>query len=321
VDGLDAQAEDFLFMDLETTGLSLGTGTYGFLIGLGYFREGTYHIHQLFLRDFDEEPAFLCRAQQIMAPFRHLVTFNGKTFDIPLLEVRFMMCSQPETLREKASWDLLYPARRLWYDRLEDCRLETIERERLGVAREGQDIAGDQIPRTYFRYVHDGDARDMDRIVYHNTMDVLTMTALAVHMDESLKEKDPARTNLFSVGKYYEKQGIQGMGTEFFEAASSQGPSHQEKDRALFHLAMQHRRGGRFEDAVRIWKGLVEREGYGFLACCVEIAKHLEHRTREYDQAIGLVLHALERVGPEEDRVRADLDKRLSRLKRKKGTA
>ena len=321
VDGLDAKAEDFLFMDLETTGLSLGTGTYGFLIGLGYFREGTYHIHQLFLRDFDEEPAFLCRAQQIMAPFRHLVTFNGKTFDIPLLEVRFMMCSQPETLREKASWDLLYPARRLWYDRLEDCRLETIERERLGVAREGQDIAGDQIPRTYFRYVHDGDARDMDRIVYHNTMDVLTMTALAVHMDESLKEKDPARTNLFSVGKYYEKQGIQGMGTEFFEAASSQGPSHQEKDRALFHLAMQHRRGGRFEDAVRIWKGLVEREGYGFLACCVEIAKHLEHRTREYDQAIGLVLHALERVGPEEDRVRADLDKRLSRLKRKKGTA
>ncbi len=209
----------------------------------------------------------------------------------------------------------------LWYDRLEDCRLETIERERLGIAREGQDIAGDQIPRTYFRYVHDGDARDMDRIVYHNAMDVLTMTALAIHIDESLKEKDPARTNLFSVGKYYEKQGIQGMGTEFFEAASRQGPSHQEKDRALFHLAMQHRRDGRFEDAVCIWKGLVEREGYGFLACCVEIAKHLEHRTREYDEAIGLVLHALERVGPEEGRLRADLEKRLSRLKRKKGTA
>jgi hypothetical protein len=111
------------------------------------------------------------------------------------------------------------------------------------------------------------------------------------------------------------------MGTEFFEAASSQGPSHQEKDRALFHLAIQHRRGGRFEDAVRIWKGLVEREGCGFLACCVEIAKHLEHRTREYDEAIGLVLHALERVGPEEGRVRVDLEKRLSRLKRKKGTA
>jgi tetratricopeptide (TPR) repeat protein len=209
----------------------------------------------------------------------------------------------------------------LWYDRLEDCRLETIELERLGISREGQDIAGDQIPRAYFRYVHDGDARDMDRIVYHNAMDVLTMTALAIHMDESLKEKDPARTNLFSVGRYYEKQGIQGMGTEFFEAASRQGPSHREKDRALFHLARQHRRDGRFEEAVCIWKGLVEREGYGFLDCCVEIAKHLEHRSREYDEAIGLVLHALERVEPEGGRVRADLEKRLSRLKRKKGTA
>jgi len=320
VHGLDARAEDFLFMDLETTGLSLGTGTYGFLVGLGYFREGTYHIHQLFLRSFDEEPAFLWHAQQIMAPFRHIVTFNGKTFDIPLLEARFSMCSQPETLREMASWDLLYPSRRLWYDRLEDCRLETIERERLGIKREGKDIKGEQIPRAYFRYVHDGDARDMDRIVYHNAMDVLTMTALAVHIDESLKEKDPARTNLFSVGRYYEKQGIRGMGTEFFEAASSQGPYHQEKDRALFHLAMQHRRGGRFEDAVRIWKGLVEREGYGFLACCVEIAKYLEHRTREYDEAIDLVLHALERVRAEEGPVRADLEKRLRRLRAKKGT-
>ena len=105
------------------------------------------------------------------------------------------------------------------------------------------------------------------------------------------------------------------------EAASFQGPPSREKDRAQFHLARQHRRDGRLEDAVRIWRGLVEREGYGFLACCVEIAKHLEHRTREYDEAIGLVLHALARVGPEEVRLRTDLEKRLHRLKRKKGTA
>jgi uncharacterized protein YprB with RNaseH-like and TPR domain len=317
----DVRPEDFLFMDLETTGLSLGTGTYGFLAGLGYFREGSYHIHQLFLRDFGEEPAFLSRARQVMEPFRHLVTFNGKTFDIPLLEARFAMCSQPETLREMSSWDLLYPSRRLWYDRLEDCRLETIERERLGVDREGQDIPGDQIPRAYFRYVHEGDARDMDRIVYHNAMDVLTMTALAVHIDQSLREKDPARSNLLSVGRYYEKQGVQGSGTEFFEAASTRGPSHREKDKALFLLARQYRRDRRFEEAVRIWKGIVDRDGYGSVACLVEIAKHLEHRTGEYEEAIGLVLQALERVGPDEGQVRADLEKRLNRLRRKKGTA
>jgi hypothetical protein len=256
-----------------------------------------------------------------MEPFRYLVTFNGKTFDVPLLEARFSMCSQPETLRDMASWDLLYPARRLWYDRLEDCRLETIERERLGVAREVQDIPGGEIPRVYFRYVHDGDARDMDRIVYHNAMDVLTMAALAIHIDRSLREKDARRSNLFSVGKFYEQKGVQGLGEEFLEAASWQGPSSREKDKAQFHLARKHKREGRFEDAVRIWKGLVEREGHGFIACCVEIAKHLEHRTREYDKAIDTVLHALAQVGPEEARLKADLEKRLHRLKRKKGAA
>ncbi len=320
-DDLDAKIEEFLFMDLETTGISLGTGTYGFLVGLGFFRDAKYHVHQVFLRDFGEEPAFLHHVQRIMAPFRHLVTFNGKSFDVPLLEARFAMCSQPETLRDMVSWDLLYPARRLWYDRLEDCRLETIERARLGVAREGRDISGDQIPRAYFRYVHEGDARDMDRIVYHNAMDVLSMASLAIHIDRSLRQKDPSESNLFAVGRYYEKRGVHGAGIEFFEAASCRSPRTHEKDRALFHLAGQHRREGRFEEAVRIWEGLVEREGYGFLTCCVEIAKHLEHRRRDYGLAIDMVLHALERTGPGDSRFRDDLEKRLHRLRRKKGAA
>ena len=161
----------------------------------------------------------------------------------------------------------------------------------------------------------------MDRILYHNAMDVLTMTSLSIHIDQALKEKDPARSNLFSVGRYYEKKGIQGMGAEFFEAASCQGLTTHEKDKALFHLARQRRREGRFEDAVRIWQGLIEREGYGFLACCVEMAKHLEHRTREYDEAIDLVLRAVARVNPEDVRLRTELEKRLERLNRKKGTA
>ncbi len=319
--GVEARAEDVLFMDLETTGLSLGTGTYGFLVGLGYFRGGQYHIHQVFLRDFDEEPAFLHHTRKIMEPFHYLVTFNGKSFDVPLLEARLSMCRQPETLRKMVSWDLLYPSRRLWYERLEDCRLQTIERERLRVVREGQDIAGDQIPRAYLRYVHEGDARDMDGILYHNAMDVLSMTSLVIHIDQALKEKDPARSNLFSVGRYYEKKGIQGMGVEFFEAASCRGQTPQEKDKALFHLARQRRREGRFEDAVRIWQELIDREGYGFLVCCVEMAKQLEHRKREYGEAMEFVLRALARLGPDEARMRSELERRLERLKRKKGTA
>jgi hypothetical protein len=319
VDGVGGRAEDFLFLDLETTGLSLGTGTYGFLIGLGYFRDSQFHIHQILLRDFGEEAAFLCHARRLMEPFRHLVTFNGKAFDLPLLETRFAMWSQADGLAEKVSCDLLYASRRLWSDRLEDCRLETIERERLRVARQGLDIPGEQIPAVYLRYIHEGDARGMDRILYHNAMDLLSMTCLAIQIDQALKEKNPFQSNLFSVGRYFERKGSRATGSEFFEAASSQAASSHDKDRALFRLAGLRRREGRHAEAVRIWREIIEREGYGFAACCVELAKHLEHRAGQYEQAIGLVLRALERVGPEEARFRAELEKRLQRLKRKRG--
>jgi uncharacterized protein YprB with RNaseH-like and TPR domain len=314
-------ADDFVFMDLETTGLSLGAGTYAFLVGLGYFREGRYHVHQVFLRDFDEEPAALYHTRKLMEPFRTLVTFNGKRFDIPLLEARFTMCSQTASLRDMTSWDLYYPARRLWYDRLENCRLGTIERERLGVAREGLDIPGDEIPRLYFDYVHDGDARDLDRVAYHNAMDVLTLTTLAVHIDRSLEEKDPVRSNLFSVGRYYERKGIEGLGEEYFEALSSRGSSPREKDRALLHLARKRKREGRIGDALGIWQGLIGREGYGTVDASVEMAKHHEHKAKDYDEAIDLVLNAMGRVRPDQVRLRGDLEKRLERLKRKKGRA
>lgn len=321
VDGAGGGAEDFLFLDLEATGLSLGTGTYGFLIGLGYFRDSQFHIHQVLLRNFDEEPAFLFHARRLMEPFRYFVTFNGKAFDLPLLETRFAMWSQVDGLAGKVSWDLLYAARRLWSDRLEDCRLGTIERERLRVVRQGPDIPGEQIPGVYLRYVHEGDARDLDRVLYHNAMDVLTMTSLAIQIDLALKEKNPFQSNLFSVGRYYERKGIRATGSEFFEAASARAASFEEKDRALFHLAALRRREGRHAEAAGIWREIIEREGHGFADCCVELAKHLEHRAGEYEEAIGLVLRALERVGPEEVRLRAEIEKRLQRLKRKRGSA
>lgn len=231
------------------------------------------------------------------------------------------MCSQPEAMSDMVSWDLLYPARRLWYDRLEDCRLETIERERLNVTRESMDIPGDRIPQVFFRYVHQGDARDIDRIAYHNAMDVLSLTALAIHIDRSLKEKDPIHSNLFSVGRYYERRGIQEVGGEYYEIASCRGSCPEERDKALFHLAMQRKRGGEIDRAVAIWRELIDREGDRFLECCVEIAKHLEHKTRELDEAIQTVSFALARVGPQDVRLSRDLQKRLKRLRRKKGEA
>jgi hypothetical protein len=159
----------------------------------------------------------------------------------------------------------------------------------------------------------------MDRVVYHNAMDVLTLTTLAVHIDRSLQEKDPVRSNLFSVGRYYERRGIQGLGEEYFEAVSCKGSSPRERDRAQLHLARQRKREGRVEEALRIWRELIEREGHGSLDSSVEMAKYLEHREKDYDEAIKVVSNAVVRLRPDEVRLRGDLEKRLERLNRKKG--
>ena len=316
--------EDVLFVDIETTGLSLGTGTYAFLLGYGYYRQEKFHIHQLFLRNFVEEPAFLHYASSLMAPFRLLVTFNGKRFDLPILASRFTMCgmSMPfsrENRDLKIDWDLLYPARRLWQDRLNDCRLGTIEGKRLGVCREETDIPGDQIPEVYYRYIHQGDSSDLEKIVYHNAMDVLSLATLVIHMDRSLKEKDPKDVNLLSVGRYYEKKGIEQLGRKCYEITSGKGFSPQEKDRALFLLAMQMKREGNIENAVDLWKTLVQGNACNAMDGCIELAKYYEHRTKEMEKAIETVEYALALEGYDVNRYRDPLMKRLERLKRKKG--
>lgn len=313
------RAEEILFMDLETTGLSLGAGTWVFLAGYGYLRDTQYHVRQFFLRNFDEERAFLYEAGRLMEGFRYLVTFNGKRFDIPLLEGRYAFHRQGQSLSSLVSWDLLYPARRLWRDRLQDCRLETIEQGRLLVTREEEDIRGDRIPETFFRYVHTGDARNLDRILYHNAMDVLTLASLATHVMRSSRERDPGEVNLLSLGRYYERQGIEEEGRKCYEIVSSRGPIRREREAALFRLSMRNKREGRIQEAISGWEELI-REGAACLpACCEELAKYHEHRTGDLEKAIRFAETALENIHSPEARLCCQMEKRLERLLRKRG--
>ena len=315
----DIRPEEILFLDLETTGLSQGTGTYAFLVGMGYFLGGKYHLRQIFLRNFLEESAFLRYTLGVIAPFRFLVSFNGKRFDIPLLETRFTLFSLDSRIGEAFQWDLLYPSRRLWQDRLEDCRLETLEKRRLEVAREGRDIRGDQIPGLYFRYIHEENARDMDRIVYHNAMDLLSLTTLVIHLDRCLKEKDPVHVNLLSMGRFYERKGKQEDGRKCYEIASGRGSAGREKDIALFRLARQMKREGDLEKAVGVWKELIQNNSHQVVDCCIELAKYYEHKTKELEQAVKTVEHAFLHIDTMDVGLQRLLQKRLDRLKKKRG--
>lgn len=314
---------EVLFLDLETTGLSLGAGTYVFLVGMGFFREGTYRIRQFFLRSFEEEARMMASLGRWIEPFGTLVTFNGKRFDLPLLEARFSMCAEPAFPADgKAHWDLLYPVRRLWRDRQDDCRLGTMEKTRLGVVREGRDIPGSEIPSIYYRYVHEGDTRDLDRVLYHNAMDVLTLTTLAVEIDRGVRDLDPGSVNVVSVGRFFEQRGWWDRGRVCYElVAGGEGLARSERDEGLYRLALRMKREGRKRETIPLWKELVDRGGERLVECCEELAKVYEHETREWAKASKAVERALEHVSSCDPGRKGRLEHRLRRLERKQGKA
>src|SRR5262249_33194494 len=137
------------FLDTETTGLSGGTGTYAFLVGIGTWRSSGFLVEQFFMRNFDEEAAVICPLEERLSQVKVVVTFNGKCFDLPLLESRFVMHRRDWPLADGIHLDLLHPSRRLWKLRLKDCSLANLEREVLGFERE-EDIPGYLIPQVYF---------------------------------------------------------------------------------------------------------------------------------------------------------------------------
>ena len=144
--------EDGLFLDTETTGLAGGTGTFPFLIGLGWFEEGSFITHQLFARDFSEEPAMLACLGELASRRKFLVTFNGKAYDLNLLATRFILNRSRDQLYGMPQIDLLHPSRRIYSHRLENVRLVTLEESVLGVRR-GNDVPGYEIPQRYFDWL------------------------------------------------------------------------------------------------------------------------------------------------------------------------
>ncbi len=148
----DMSIEDGLFLDTETTGLAGGTGTFPFLIGLGWFEAGSFVTCQLFARDFSEERAMLRYLSELASGKQFLVTFNGKAYDLNLLAARFILNRSPDTLTTMPHIDLLHPSRRIFAHRLENARLSTIETHVLGVKREG-DVPGFEIPQRYFDWL------------------------------------------------------------------------------------------------------------------------------------------------------------------------
>jgi uncharacterized protein YprB with RNaseH-like and TPR domain len=314
----------FAFLDTETSGLSGGTGTFAFMVGVGRFEGDDFRLAQFFLRDPSEEPAMLEALIEFLAPCKALVTFNGKAFDAPLLNTRYALHSIPSPIKDFSHLDLLPLARRLWRDRLPSRALKYLEENILGLPRTSEEVPGYEIPWLYFDYLRTGDATPLKGVFYHNAMDVVAMAALLRHMASILH--DPFDGNVshgldfISLGKLYEDLRQWDLAARLFEHGLAHELSEADFGSAVERLSHLQKRRGDLDEAVRLWE---QAAAQGHIYAHVELAKHYEHRIRDMDAATRWVKSALELVKESElpaymkKHWKQELDHRLARLKTK----
>ena len=311
-----------LFVDLETTGIAGGAGSYAFLVGCGWFDRGRFHVRQYLLSSFASERALLEAVRDVAGDVDAVVTYNGKSFDLPLIETRYSLNRLTTPFADMPHVDMLHHARRLWHGDDEGHRLSSLETSLLGHEREG-DVPGFEIPARYFRYVHTGDARPLGAVLEHNRLDLLSLallTARAAQMlDEGVTSAATAREAL-GIGRLYERAGMTSDALACFARAADMGPGVCPD--ALYAHAVLLRRLRRYEAAASAWQRLLdlddcparlEREAAEALAV------HYEHRLRSLPSARRLAMRSLlldmthARREAIEHRV-ARLDRKLARV-------
>jgi uncharacterized protein len=296
--------EKWLFLDTETTGLAGGTGTYAFLVGLAWWDAGGLQIEQLFLRDFSEEHSLLYELAARLAERPVLVTFNGKSFDWPLLENRFTMTRAIRIPQLAAHLDLLHPARALWRLRLGSVRLVELERHVLDATRLGwhreDDIASALIPQYYFDYLRGAPAKPLAGVVKHNQMDLRGLAALFGKINSMLDHAEagfPAfeSLDLLGLSKFLHRRGKKDWAHTACSQALHLGLPEEFVPQATRELAQMARQRGELARAAALWHELVAHSQDSLLAC-EQLAIHYERREKNPARALEFVELGLKKI-------------------------
>lgn len=296
--GLDLRRA--VFFDTETTGLAGGTGTYAFLVGLGYFEGYDFVVRQYFLRDYPEEDAMLEAVAEDFSRFDAIVSFNGKSFDWPLMETRYRLSRRRVPLNGAPHLDLLHPARRIWKDRLQQCNLTNLEAKVLGVERLG-DVPGHLIPPLYFDYLRTGDARALQDVVLHNRLDIVSLVSLAGWMGQMVVHPLTPTPDgelicgddLYALGRLFADRGDFGLAIACLEAGFDRGLEAISEALAQRTLSSTYKRIKEHERAVSIWQEMLQGPGGLSLYPYVELAKYYEHVARDVALAREMAQRAL----------------------------
>jgi uncharacterized protein YprB with RNaseH-like and TPR domain len=292
-----ADPRRWLFLDTETTGLAGGTGTYAFLVGIAWWEDEGLTVEQFFMRNHAEEASLLSELSRVLAERRPIVTFNGKSFDWPLLETRYRMTRLGKIENPPAHLDLLHPARQLFRFRLKSVALSELEKHVLALDR-GFDIPSETIPGRYFDFLRGGPAEPIVEVFHHNQMDLRGLAALAVHITDLLREPESAScepAELYGMSRLLQRRGEDQLASLTYERAlAGDLPSAAERS-AKRELALFAKRRGQFDRANRLWQELAEDENAGPEAY-EHLAIYYEHQARDLPRAAGLARQALVRL-------------------------
>lgn len=293
--------ENLLFIDTESTGLSGGVGTLAFLVGIGYFRAGEFRIDQYFMRDFSEEMPVLhsCIDQlQSALPLKGgVVSYNGKSYDLPLLLNRATIHRLGHPPRHFPHIDVLHAARRLWKYAVPECSLTTIESKILQIERVG-DVPGFMIPEIYFNYLRTGNCGSLLPVFYHNQMDILTMVGL-IH--EMLSLFSGVRADHFDevdwlkMGESYASVNAHDQELALYQELLNHRISEDKRTTLLLQMGAVHKRKLCFNDAVPCWQEVLTLDP-SCLEAYEELAKVYEHRIIDLPKAFDYTSRALENL-------------------------
>ena len=292
-----ADPEQWLFLDTETTGLAGGTGTYPFLVGLAWWGGGGLEVEQLFMREFSEERSLLAALAERLAERPVLVTFNGKSFDWPLLETRYRMTRTLAPPEPRAHLDFLHPARNLWRLRLGSVRLSQLERHVLGRER-GADVASELIPSIYLDFVRSGRAEPLVPVFQHNQMDLRGLAGLSSRILSLLSDEEGTSQDgleLFGVSRICERRGEVKRARRLYEQSIVSTLPEETNRAARAALARLAKRDGDLARAHELWESAVgnTREGY---EAYEQLAIYYEHEARDPRRALTLAREALDQL-------------------------
>jgi uncharacterized protein YprB with RNaseH-like and TPR domain len=322
-----------VFIDLETTGLSGGAGTVAFLVGCGFFDLGAFQVRQFLLTSYNAERALLAATADLFADADLMVSYNGKTFDVPVMETRWAFHRMPAPFDEVPHFDMLHPARRLWRSRsgLTDeggCRLSTLERVLLNMRRVG-DVDGFEIPGRFFQFLRTADPRPLEPVLEHNRLDLVSLAAVTSHALRLTAGGEAACKDgieALAVGRVLERAGLPDRAESCYRRAA-ESRCIETRAEAFYRLGLRCRRERRFGEAAVWWRELLsltdvpvrrqDRTLGALRAFAIEaLAIHQEHRERDLKSARELALFALDDEDGDRDRA-AGMRHRLARLDRK----